>query len=236
MKYQVVIVEDSRLAQNELMELLKPFHSFSVVGKAKTVADATALIEQFQPDLLLLDINLPDGTGFDVLDHIQWVPAVIFTTAYDQFAIQAFERNALDYLLKPISEQRFAQALEKVMSDHEQQQNKLQPIDHKIFVKDNDRCWLIDIQQIRYFQSQGNHTAISFDQQQPLIYKSLTQIQQRLPEKQFFRANRSHIFNINFVQSIEPYGTTGLLLTMDDGHEIDVSKRHTAHIKQILSL
>ncbi len=234
MKIQVVVVEDSRLAQNELLELLRPYQAFEVVAQARTVSQAVAAIESQQPALILLDINLPDGTGFDVLDRLSWCPAVIFTTAYDEFAIQAFEANALDYLLKPISAKRFAQAMAKVLPEDVAPSSP--PIDHKIFVKDNDRCWLIDIQQVRYFHSQGNYTEIHFDQQHPLIYKSLTQVQSRLPAKQFFRVNRSYVINVEFIISIEPYGNTGLLLTMDDGQEIDVSRRHTSHIKQVLSL
>lgn len=235
MKSKVLIVEDSRLAQNELATLCEPYKSLEIVGKAKTIAAAKELIVSTQPDLLLLDINLPDGTGFDLLDQLQWVPNVIFTTAYDEFAIRAFERNALDYLLKPISDKRFNQAIEK-LSQASNDVGPSTPIDHKIFVKDNDKCWLIDIQQVRYFQSQGNYSQIHFEQNKPMVYRPLTQIEQRLPANQFFRVNRSFIININFVQNIEAYGQSGLLLTMDDGEEIDVSRRHASHLKQALSL
>jgi two-component system LytT family response regulator len=235
MKIKTLIVEDSRLAQNELLTLCAPYNSLQVVGQAKTLAEAKSLINDLQPDLLLLDINLPDGTGFDLLDQLAWVPQVIFTTAYDEFAIQAFERNALDYLLKPINEQRFSQAIEK-FTDQTADQTTGGTIDHKIFVKDNDRCWLIDIQQVRYFQSQGNHCQIHFGGHKPMVYRPLSQIEQRLPAKQFFRVNRSFIININAVKHIESYGHTGLLLTMDDGQEIDVSRRHASHLKQALSL
>jgi two-component system LytT family response regulator len=235
MKYKVLIVEDSRLAQNEIATLCGPYKSLEIVGKAKTIETAKELINNTEPDLLLLDINLPDGTGFDLLDQLQWVPKVIFTTAYDEFAIQAFERNALDYLLKPISEKRFNQAIEKLSIDSDPESSSA-TIDHKIFVKDNDQCWLIDIQQVRYFQSQGNHSQIHFETHKPMVYRPLTQIEQRLPNNQFFRVNRSFIININFVKNIEAYGQSGLLLTMDDGQEIDVSRRHASHIKQVLSI
>lgn len=237
MSLKLVMVEDSRLARNELLELLRPYQTIEVVGQAQTVAAGVALINAQQPDVLLLDINLPDGTGFDVLEQLNTCPAVIFTTAHDEYAVQAFEQNALDYLLKPISQRRFNQAVEKLLqapTEHRPNQAE-QVIDHKIFVKDNDRCWLVDVQQIRYFVSHGNHTQLHFDRHQPLVYKSLTQIQARLPEKQFFRANRSHIININFVKNIEAYGQSGLLLTMDDGQEIDVSRRHASHLKKALS-
>jgi two-component system LytT family response regulator len=237
MNLKLVLVEDSRLARNELLELLKPYQTIAVVGQAGTVAEGVALIKQHQPDVLLLDINLPDGTGFDLLEQLDHCPAVIFTTAYDEYAVRAFEQNALDYLLKPISQQRFNQALEKLLKGPADGHALAaeQVIDHKIFVKENDRCWLVDVQQIRYFVSHGNYTQLHFDQHQPLVYKSLTQIQARLPEKQFFRANRSHIININFVKNIEAYGPSGLLLTMDDGQEIDVSRRHARHLKKALS-
>ncbi|WP_223786756.1 LytR/AlgR family response regulator transcription factor [Marinicella meishanensis] len=237
MNLKLVMVEDSRLARNELLQLLKPHQNLEVVGQGSTVAEGVALIREQQPDVLLLDINLPDGTGFDVLEQLDHCPAVIFTTAYDEYAVQAFEQNALDYLLKPISQQRFNQALEKLLKAYatEPSPKVEQVIDHKIFVKENDRCWLVDVHQIRYFVSHGNYTQLHFDQHQPLVYKSLTQIQTRLPEKQFFRANRSHIININFVKNIEAYGHSGLLLTMDDGQEIDVSRRHASHLKKALS-
>lgn len=235
MSISAFIVEDSRLARQELYELLKSYQTIEVVGEAKSVTEAIVSIDKLQPELIFLDINLPDGTGFDVLSQINRCPEVIFTTAYDEFALKAFELNALDYLLKPISEKRFNQALEKLNVESLEKQNK-GPIDHKIFVKDNDRCWLIDISDIKYFMSQGNYTQIHFNDQQPMIYRSLIQIHERLPEKQFFRANRSYIVNINYIKNIEPYGSSGLLLTMDDDHEIDVSRRHASHFKQVLSL
>ncbi len=235
MLIKAVIVEDSRLAQNELLELLKPFSSVHVVARVKTVADAITTINREQPELLLLDINLPDGSGFDVLDQIKKCPAVVFTTAYDEYAIKAFEMNALDYLMKPISEKRFKQALEKVLARGTSEEPS-ETINHKIFVKDNDRCWLVDINQVRYFVSHGNYTQMHFDQHKPLVYKSLSQIHERLPNKQFFRVNRSHIVNVEFISNMEPYGSSGLLLTMSDGQEIDVSRRYTSHLKKVLSL
>ncbi|MEZ5471373.1 MAG: LytTR family DNA-binding domain-containing protein [Marinicella sp.] len=234
MSLRIVIVEDSRLAQNELLELLKPYKTTEVIGTAKTVQEALVLINKQLPDLLLLDINLPDGTGFDLLNQLNPCPQVIFTTAYDEYAIKAFEQNALDYLLKPINEKRFNQALEKALQQPQSVNNSI--IDHKIFVKDNDQCWLVDIQKIRYFVSHGNYTQLFFDEHHPMVYRSLNQIEQRLPVNQFFRVNRSHIININFVKHIEAYGQSGLLLTMDDDTEIDVSRRHASHLKQALSL
>ena len=230
---RAVIVEDSRLARLELKQLLKAHPDIEIVAEAKDMKTAATVIQQTQPDLILLDVNLPDGDGFELLQSLSKCPPVIFTTAYDEYAIQAFEHNALDYLLKPINPKRLQQALSKLT---ESQQEIEETIDHKIFVKDGDQCWLIDILQVRYFESCGNYVRLHFDDHQPLVYKSLSNIEKRLQDKVFFRTNRQFIVNVNFIQSIEASGSTGLFLTMDDGKEIEVSRRHTSHFKNMLSI
>ncbi|WP_395373660.1 LytR/AlgR family response regulator transcription factor [Marinicella sp. W31] len=230
---RAIIVEDSRLARLELQQLLKAHPDVEIVAEAKDVRSAQLAIAENDPELIFLDINLPDGNGFELLQSLSHCPQVIFTTAYDAYAIQAFEYNALDYLLKPINPKRLQQALDKRTGvEHDDSGT----IDHKIFVKDGDRCWLIDIQQIRYFESCGNYVRLCFDSHQPLIYKSLSHIEKRLQDKVFFRTNRQFIVNVNFIQSIEASGSTGLFLTMDDGKEIEVSRRHTSHFKNMLSI
>ena len=230
---KAIIVEDSRLARLELRQLLKAHPKVEIVAEAKDMRSAQLAIAEFEPELIFLDINLPDGDGFELLQSLSHCPQVIFTTAYDEYAIQAFEYNALDYLLKPINPKRLQQALDK---RQEVEDNGDQTIDHKIFVKDGDRCWLIDIQQVRYFESCGNYVRLHFGLHRPLVYKSLSQIEKRLQDKVFFRTNRQFIVNVNFIQSIEASGSTGLFLTMDDGKEIEVSRRHTSHFKNMLSI
>ncbi len=235
---KTVIVEDSRLARVELLELLKAHPKIQVVAQAENCEQALALIAQHNPELLLLDINLPDGSGFDILEQLEQVPEVIFTTAYDEFAIQAFEVNALDYLMKPIRPQKLARALDKLddqnTAESEQQNSRLNE-ESKIFVKDGDRCWLIEVGRIRYFENCGNHAQIFFDDQKPFVYKSLAKIEQRLNPATFIRVNRQHIVNLNYIQDIQPWNS-GLVLTMTDGKEIEVSRRHASNLKNMLSL
>ncbi|NQZ07583.1 MAG: response regulator transcription factor [Algicola sp.] len=236
---KAIIVEDSRLARLELQELLKCHPEIEVVGEAKNITIAQQKIEALAPELIFLDINMPGGDGFELLERLDSCPEVIFTTAYDEYAIKAFEFNALDYLLKPVNPKRLAQALTKLA---EKQPNASintpndAPIDHKIFVKDGERCYLIDVDKIRYFESSGNYARIHFGKNKPMLYKSLNKIEPRLQPKVFVRTNRQYIVNINYISAIETSGISGLLLTMDDGREIDVSRRHTSLFKQLLSI
>jgi len=252
---RAIIVEDSRLARLELRELLKLHPEVEIIDEAKNIEIAQEKIEQLKPDLIFLDINMPNGSGFELLERLIECPFVIFTTAYGEFALKAFEVNALDYLVKPIHPQRLANAVEKLkqrMNESIQtkseenndashlkenpEENILLPNDHKIFVKDGEQCWLIDVAKIRYFESCGNYAKIYFETHKPMIYKSLNLIEQRLNPNIFIRTNRQFIVNTHFIRAIETSGNSGLVLTMEDGKEIDVSRRHTNTFKLLLSL
>ncbi len=234
-----IIVEDSRLARTELKALLKEHPEIDILAEATNCEEAVNAIKEYKPDLVFLDINLPDGSGFDILEKISIVPEVIFTTAYDEFAIDAFEVNALDYLLKPIRAEKMKRAIEKVQRTKENgilQSDRHLTDESKVFVKDGERCWLIKLNKVRYIQSAGNYSQLFFDKNKPMIYKSLSKLEERLPVQSFFRANRSQIVNLNFIESVETWGNGGLILTMNDGAEIEVSRRHTSNFKQLLSL
>ena len=234
---QVVIVEDSRLARLELKEQLKHIANIDLVGEADNGEAGIALIEQLQPDLLFLDINLPGIDGFAMLEQLNYVPQVIFTTAYDQYAVKSFEVNALDYLLKPITLQRLQQAVAKAAqpNGHEQNSEKLHA-DSRFFVKDGERCWLVTLQQVQLFESIGNYTRLYFDRQKPMIYKSLSQIEKRLPEQGFFRANRSELINMHYVRQVELALNGNLLISLENGKIIELSRRQAAEFKKRLSL
>jgi len=238
MKINTIIVEDSRLARNELKLLLCQYSFINIVGEAKNINEAQTLIDSLSPDLLLLDINMPGGTGFDLLASLEVCPHVIFTTAFSEFAVKAFEVNALDYLLKPIETARLTDAINKVLETiiSERQPDTKQSMPHKIFVKDGEQCWLIDVSNIKYFESCGNYARIYVENHKPMIYKSLTKIESCLDSTVFLRTNRQYIVNVDYIKAIEAYGSSGLLLTMQDGKEIDVSRRHTGVFKQKLSL
>ncbi|MGB7393509.1 MAG: LytTR family transcriptional regulator DNA-binding domain-containing protein [Pricia sp.] len=237
-----VIVEDSRLARNELKELLKKHPEIELLGEAENVDEGFALIQKTKPDLLFLDINMPEKDGFELLEMLDEVPVTIFTTAYDEYAIKSFEYNALDYLLKPISEERFALAVGKVKSKLEKASKGSSEATERltessqIFIKDGEKCWLVKIGEISHFDIVGNYTRVFFQDQKPMLYKSLNQVEEKLPEQNFFRANRQQIINTNYVQNVVPWFNGKLKLTMQNGADVEVSRRQSYLFKDRMSL
>lgn len=240
---KAVIVEDSRLARNELKALLKGHLDIELVGEAENVDDGLELIQKEVPDLLFLDINMPEKDGFELLEMLDEVPITIFTTAFDEYAIKSFEYNALDYLLKPISEDRFGKALDKVRAKLAGQQSEEAAKEEsgrlqnssQIFIKDGEACWLVRIEEIQLFEIVGNYTRVYFQTHSPLLYKSLQQIEDKLPQAQFFRANRQQIVNTEFIESITPWFNGKLKLKMKIGEEVEVSRRQSAQFKDKMS-
>ncbi|WP_350287141.1 LytTR family DNA-binding domain-containing protein [uncultured Croceitalea sp.] len=240
MNIKAVIVEDSRLARNELKELLKEHKNIELVGEAENVDKGFELIQNQRPDLLFLDINMPEKDGFELLEMLDEVPITVFTTAFDEYAIKSFEYNALDYLLKPINAQRFANAVEKVQQklegrDNEENSLKKLSVQSQIFIKDGEDCWLVKIGDISHFEIVGNYTRVFFDGNKPMLYKSLNQIEEKLPEDFFFRANRQQIINTNFIQNVVPWFNGKLKLAMNNGDEIEVSRRQSYLFKDKMS-
>ncbi|MCB0373567.1 MAG: response regulator transcription factor [Muricauda sp.] len=240
MKIRCVIVEDSRLARNELKELIKQHDDLQIVGEAENVDAGFELIQGERPDLLFLDINMPEKDGFELLEMLDEVPITIFTTAYDEYAIKSFEYNALDYLLKPVSAKRFDMALEKVRAKLDESQNtskerKLSE-SSQIFIKDGESCWLVKIGDISLFEIVGNYTRVFFEDKKPLLYKSLNQVEEKLPEESFFRANRQQIINTNYIENVVPWFNGKLKLTLKNGEEVEVSRRQSYIFKDKMSL
>ncbi|MGE5458692.1 MAG: LytR/AlgR family response regulator transcription factor, partial [Methanococcaceae archaeon] len=205
---KALIIDDERLARVELKRLLSPYKNINIIGEAVNTTDALDKINHLKPDLIFLDIQMPGKNGFELLEQLDSVPNVIFTTAYDEYALKAFEYNALDYLQKPIEPRRLESALNKVILhnngeiDKDLTDNMLSEHD-SIFVKDGDKCWFVKLAEIRYFESEGNYVRIHFDHFKPLVLKSLNSIDERLDPKTFFRASRSSIINLKWIESIE---------------------------------
>ncbi len=242
---RALIVDDERLARKELMSLLSNHDNVEVIGEALNVDDAKEKIEQQQPDVIFLDIQMPEKTGFDLLEELDHVPLVVFITAYDEFAIQAFQVNALDYLLKPIEPERLAETLKKLEKKLEEMKNEKEEVESspdkltlndQVFVKDGDRCWFVKLASVRLFESDGNYIKVYFDNNKPMIHKSLNALDERLDEKSFFRASRKHIINLSWVESIEPWFNGGLVVTLKGGDRIEVSRRQAARFKDLMSL
>ncbi len=241
-KIKTVIVEDSRLARNEIKELLKQHPELELVGEAENVDDGFELINKTKPELLLLDINMPEKDGFELLEMLDEVPITVFTTAFDEYAIKSFEYNALDYLLKPINEKRFSQAIEKVKEkvtvSGEETAIKTEQLTEssQIFIKDGEKCWLVKIGDIILFEIVGNYSRVFFQDQRPMLYKSLNQVEEKLPEKIFFRVNRQQIINMNHIKNVVPWFNGKLKLTMNNGEEVEVSRRQSYIFKDRMSL
>ncbi|HVV02589.1 MAG TPA: response regulator [Puia sp.] len=242
---RAIIIDDERLARNELKKLLMDFPEIEVIAEAANASEGVEKIDSLNPDLIFLDIQMPGKTGFDMLSELERTPNVIFTTAYDEYALKAFEVNALDYLLKPVEPKRLADALQKLqleedkepISDHPISVNRSILGEHdQVFVKDGERCWFVKLSDIRLFESVGNYAKVYFGANKPLILKSLNALEERLDEKVFFRANRKHIVNLRLIEKIEPYFNGGLLLEMKGGEKIEVSRRQTVKFKEMMSL
>ncbi len=238
---RAVIVEDSRLARNELKELIKKHPNIELIGEAENVDQGFDLITETRPELLFLDINMPEKDGFDLLEMLDEVPITVFTTAFDEYAIKSFEYNALDYLLKPINEKRFAMAIEKVVVKHEEKDKEKEDKGavlgetSQIFIKDGEKCWLVRIGDIALFEIVGNYTRVYFQEEKPLLYKSLNQIEGKLPEQSFFRANRQQIVNINYIREVLPWFNGKLKLVLNNGAEVEISRRQSYIFKDKLS-
>ena len=249
MSVRTIIIDDERLARNELKKLLQDFGEIEIIDEASNVQEGLEKIEQHNPDLIFLDIQMPGKTGFDLLEELERSPKVIFTTAYDEFALKAFEVNALDYLLKPVEPKRLSDAIQKIKQDESLSANHsngngassgpregLLTEEDQVFVKDGERCWFVKLNEIRLFESVGNYAKVFFGPNKPLILKSLNSLEERLDDKAFFRANRKHIINMRWIEKIEPYFNGGLLLELKGGEKIEVSRRQTVKFKEMMSL
>jgi len=238
---KALIVDDERLARVELKRLLTPFKEIKVVGEAVNAEDALAKISELSPELIFLDIQMPGKNGFELLEELDSVPTVVFTTAYDEYALKAFEYNAMDYLLKPIEPKRLEDTVKKLIEKSRKAKTTEagEPVlteKDQVFVKDGERCWFVKLETVRLFESEGNYVRLYFDENKPLILRTLNYLDERLDNKAFFRANRKHIINLKWVDSIETWLNGGLLVKLKGGHKIEVSRRQAIKFKEMLSL
>lgn len=244
---RAIIVDDERLARNELKRLLENFPSIEVIGEASNTDEASQLIEELQPDVAFLDIQMPGKTGFEWLEEWDgFLPEIIFTTAFDEYALKAFEVNALDYVLKPIELTRLSESIQKLESRFQRPAssektsitNYVLGGNDQIFVKDGEKCWFVRLDRVRLCESMGNYVRLFFDDQKPLVLKSLNSLEERLDPKLFFRCNRKHIVNLNFIDKIEPWFSGGLQVTLkgEKAEKIEISRRQSIRFKELLSL
>lgn len=235
---KAIVVDDSRLARNELKRLLKDLDSVNIIGEAANAMEAKEKIETEKPDLVFLDIQMPGKNGFELLEELEFVPEIIFTTAYDEYALKAFEYNALDYLQKPVQLDRLVGAIDKVserqIAKEESTEDRMTDQD-QVFVKDGEKCWFVQLSNVRLFEVDGNYTKLYFDEHKPMIPRTLNYLESRLDPKTFFRANRQQMINLKWVERIEPWFSGSIKIYMKGGHEVDVSRRQTQRFKELMS-
>ncbi|MBH9576737.1 response regulator transcription factor [Inhella sp. 1Y17] len=233
---RTLIVEDSRLAREGLVRMLGAFPELELVGQAADLEQALALTRTLQPELLFLDIQLPGGSGFELLAQLDEAPRVIFTTAYAEHAIRSFDHRTVDYLLKPIAPERLAQAVARLGEPGGAAVRPPLERDSRIFIKDGERCHLVSLAEIRCIESCKNYVRVHWGSQQAYVKRSLNAVEERLPRGQFFRANRQMLVNLKAVREIREALGEGYLLSLDDGQRIELSRRNAAELKALLSL
>ena len=238
---KALVIDDERLARQELIKLLKKHQEIEIIGEAANTDEGVAMIKELKRDLMFLDIHMPGKTGFDLLAELDDVPRVIFVTAYDEYAIEAFKVNALDYLLKPVEPKLLSSAIDRVFllkpeeEVSEPSEDKLTE-ESQIFLKDGDKCWFVSLKDVRMFESEGNYVRVFFNNYKPLILKSLNNLEKKLDEATFFRANRKFIINLKWIESIENWFSGGLLVKLKGGETVEVSRRQAARFKDMMSL
>lgn len=237
---KAIIIDDERLARKELTSLLKGYSDIEIIAECDNAELALEKIDELKPDVLFLDIQMPGKNGFELLEELYAAPLVVFITAYDEYAIKAFEVNALNYLLKPIQTNKLEEVILKIRRELQNktmtQPNRKLGLEDRVFVKDNDKCWFIQLKNIPLFESEGNYVRVYFDNNKPLILKSLNNLGEKLNDSYFFRANRKHIINLSWVENVENWFNGGLMLTLKNKMKIEVSRRQATKFREMKSL
>lgn len=234
---KTILIDDEPLAIAELQSMLSAYSEIDVVSVSNDAQDGIQKIQQFNPQLLFLDINMPGKNGFDLLSELGSEPEVIFVTAYDQFAIKAFEVNALDYILKPVNPERLKEAVTKVIRKLNQAEGeKALDINKRIFIKDGEQCFFVPIHQIFYIESVGNYVRLYFRDKKAMLHRSLNYLEEKLPGEHFFRTSRQEIINVNFIKNIVPYFSNTLQVEMESGTKIDLSQRQSVKFKEKMGI
>lgn len=231
--FRIVIIDDERLAREEMKRHLLPYPDFEVAGEAADADEAEELINTLHPDLIFLDIQMPERSGFDLLESLNDVPEIIFTTAFNQYAVQAFDTNALDYLVKPVREERFARAIEKVRTKlaGKTDNRETLPASHTLFIKEGERYHFIQVKDIYLIESTGNYARLYFGNKKVYMKRSLNQLEKSLDPALFFRTSRTTMINTHYIKQVQPLPKGRLLVSLQTGQTLTVSNRQSAAFK-----
>lgn len=251
-KLRIIIIEDEEPARELVKAYLKSYENLELVAECENGFDGIKAIQEYQPDLVFLDIQMPKLTGFEMLELLDDNPEIIFTTAYDQFAIKAFELNAIDYLMKPFSRDRFHQALSKAFERMRNRQaeetskpaleklkesirEKSGPVD-RIFVKTGSHIDVLPVQDISYIQAQDDYVEFHSPSGRFLKKETMGNIEKQLPEGQFLRVHRSSIINTRKIDKLEKYGKESYVVILTDSTRVIVSKSRVKNLKEQLGI
>ncbi|MBX2960939.1 MAG: response regulator transcription factor [Cyclobacteriaceae bacterium] len=244
MNITCLIIDDEQLARELLREYIDQMPNLSIVGEASKGKDAIDLIDQLKPDLIFLDVQMPGMSGFDVLDEITHDPHVIFTTAYDQYAIRAFEKNAVDYLLKPIDQERFQLAVKRAIERMRTEQNNVGELlrniktenrtsyDSHIFVQKSEKLINLPVEEIMFLEASGDYTILTTKNDQFVSSSGIGKLEEILNPETFIRVHRSTIININFLKEIEKHFNGGMIVKMQSGKSFPVSRTYAKLIRK----
>lgn len=236
---RAIIIDDERLARQELKNLLAVHKDIEIIAECNNAQSAKEKIAELNPDVIFLDMQMPGKTGLELIEEVSALPDVVFVTAHDEYAIKAFEVNAFDYLLKPVSPERLAETIKKLtLKENYEKKENTTPLTEsdKVFIKDGEKTWFVQLSNIRLFESEGNYVRVYFDTFRPLILRSLNSLEERLDEKHFFRASRKHIVNLSWIDSIETWFNGGLMVKLKGGQEVEISRRQAVKLKDMMSL
>lgn len=244
MKITCLIIDDEQLARELLKEYIENTPELTIIGEADKGKDAVELIDKMKPDLIFLDVQMPGMTGFDVLDDIEHDPFVIFTTAYDQYAIKAFEKSAIDYLLKPLDQERFKLAVEKAVSRMKLEQNNVGELlrsmktdsktsyDSHIFVQKSEKLLNLPVEEIMFLEASGDYTILTTKNDQFVSSSGIGKLEEILNPETFIRVHRSTIININYLKEIEKHFNGGMIVKMQTGKSFPVSRTYAKVIRK----
>jgi two-component system LytT family response regulator len=234
-----LLVDDERLARQELRRLLSAHADVAIVGEAVNADDAVAQLADPSIDIVFLDIQMPGGSGFDVLERLDRVPLVVFTTAFDEYAVRAFEVNAFDYLMKPVRPERLAAVLDKARSTLTAARDarpERRSSTERVFLRDGERCWIVQWAEIVLFEVEGNYARAYFGGNRPLIRASLNALEAKLDPALFFRASRQHIVNLRFIESVDTAPDDTYIIHLKNKSAVPVSRRQSRQLRENLGL
>jgi len=242
----VIIIDDEPLARSIVKEYLQLYDDVHVIAECNDGFEGLKAIQQHEPDLIFLDIQMPKINGFEMLELIENPPAVIFTTAFDEYAIKAFESNAVDYLLKPFSKERFDKAVQKYLQQQKPSSEKTEAVlesagqspvqQNRIVVKDGSKIKIIPVVQIHYLEGADDYVKIFTAEGSFLKKKTMGYFENSLQAFHFVRIHRSYVVNTQLITRIDPYEKDGHLLVLSTGAKLPVSKAGYAKLKEILGI